>query len=84
MTDQEKIIEENMKVYLNEIYGGCDKCKNPLCRDGDVCENLEAQFERLLRMGPKYSGVQVRAMKHLEMHLDRGDIICKCGKERGP
>lgn len=47
-------------------------CRNCL----QVC--LENEFDQLRRMHPKMSPLQYGHMKHLEFHLDRGDVTCKC------
>lgn len=39
---------------------------------------LQAEFEELRRQGPKWSKMQRGRMNHLEMHLDRGDVVCEC------
>lgn len=44
----------------------------------DNYESLADEFERLRKAGPKWSRSQFKRMAHIEMHLDRGDIICNC------
>lgn len=41
----------------------------------------EEEFEALRRSRMPLSRANMLRVKHLEMHLDRGDVVCNCGKE---
>lgn len=41
-------------------------------------ESLPVEFERLRRLSPKWSSIQFARMRHIEAHLDQGDIWCYC------
>lgn len=48
-----------------------------------IDEDLTVQQEfNWLRMNPKWSKAQALRVKHLEDHLDKGDVFCKCYKEK--
>lgn len=42
---------------------------------------LEIEFENIRRQGPKLSPLLVRWRNHIEMHLDNGDVVCRCDGE---
>lgn len=44
--------------------------------------SLKEQFEVLRRRGPKWSKADYSQLTHIERHLDRGDLVCRCGMER--
>ena len=48
----------------------------------EVVRSLEDEFEALRLAGPKLGKSQAARMRHIEWHLDAGDVICCCGMER--
>lgn len=40
-----------------------------------------AQEFEWLRANPKWSTAQAQRVKHLEEHLDAGDVLCKCYRD---
>lgn len=41
-------------------------------------QNLKEEFEELRKQGPKWSLTQYARMHHIEEHLDKGEIVCRC------
>lgn len=42
--------------------------------------SLVDRFEALRRVGHKMSRAEHAEMRHLEVHLNRGEVVCTCGK----
>ena len=43
--------------------------------------SLAEEFEKLRKAGPKWSRSQYSRLRHVEEHLDRGDVVCRCYQE---
>lgn len=67
----DRIRKVNLEEFKKELYGNFTP-REPNCQE---------EFDIIRRQMPKISTAQANRIRHLETHLDAGDVICNCYKE---